>query len=178
MRRWRLCLCMLAALGPAAACQEREPTCGHVCSYDAGDPKMAAARARARATVGVLLEELEHPSPERIYVSAQVRVSEGTPGEHIWLDEVRYERGELAGTLSEDATGLPRFRKGLAMRVRPGEVLDWMVVEADSVCGAFSLRVDWARMDQAEKDGLLQAFGFDALPPAEQVCAASRAAER
>ena len=110
-------------------------------------------------------------------MSAQVRVSEGRVGEHVWLDGLRFDGRELSGTLDEDAN-LPRFRAGMPMRVRPGEVSDWMLVEADSISGGFSLRVDWARMEQEEKDGLLQAFGADALPPGEQVCAARRAPGR
>jgi uncharacterized protein YegJ (DUF2314 family) len=178
---WRRILlatpCVLLAC--AAACESRNSKpCGHVCSYFGPEAAADSAHARARATVDVLLAALARPSPSLTYASAQVRVANDSLGEHIWLDSVHVSGGELVGTLSEDATGLVEFRRGMEIRVAPAEVSDWMTIENGRMCGGFVLRVDWRRLVAEERARFLRAYRVSRLPPGDRVCDDGAGAER
>jgi uncharacterized protein YegJ (DUF2314 family) len=138
---------------------------------NAGDEAMNAAVERGRATVSQLLTRLEHTPRGLSYIGVKVRLGdpEGA-GEHIWLYDVTYTDGTIAGKLMDDAQMLPGFHAGDVVRVEPGQISDWMTVENGRACGGFTNRVMLAEMNAKERAAYLTEMGIPRLPPGNTIC--------
>lgn len=138
---------------------------------DAGDDAMNAAVERARATVPELVARLEHAPPGLTYLGVKVRLGgPGDVGEHIWLYDVTYTDGTIAGKLIADAQMFPKFRAGDMVRVEPGEISDWMTVENGRACGGFTSRIMVAEMNAEERAAYFKEMGILRLPPGSTIC--------
>lgn len=138
------------------------------------DPQTDTAIARARATVNVFVQQLQRPSRSRSTATARVRFANDSVGEHIWLSHVRFDGQYVTGRLSEDADVLPNLHQGDAVRVRPEELTDWMIVDDGWLCGGFTARLSYARMAPDERAAWLQAYRVRRLPAADEVCDSRR----
>jgi uncharacterized protein YegJ (DUF2314 family) len=103
-------------------------------------------------------------------VTAQVRFANDSVAEHIWLENVRFDGQYVTGRLSEDAIAIGGVYRGQAVRVLPGELTDWMIVEDGWLCGGFSERVNAARRPAAEQEAWMKSFRLRGMPGEDEVC--------
>lgn len=138
---------------------------------DARDQAVNAAIERARGTVPQLLQRLNDPPPGLTYVGVKVRLGDPNgEGEHIWLYDVTYADGEIAGKLTENAQLFPKFRAGDMVRVQPQEISDWMIVENGWACGGFTTRIIAEEMTAGTRATFLAELGISRLPSRDSVC--------
>lgn len=164
----------LALAAPAAAQPGGSTHPGQrVIDFSTSDTRMNAAIARARATVGELLARLERADTTD-HVIVKLRVAEGDVAEHMWLSDVRYKGGMIHGVLNNVPRDLTRVKLGDPLRVAPGEISDWMVIDGEGrVCGGFTFRVSMSQLTPRQREAVYQQQGILRMPAGdEQVCAA------
>lgn len=105
-----------------------------------GDPEMAAAIAKARATLNIFWSTHENPRPneEGFSLKAGIRAPDRT--EHIWLTDVRrLPNGRIYGRYANE----PEFisaKKGDAVEVAEKQISDWMFVRDGKWVGVETMR--------------------------------------
>jgi uncharacterized protein YegJ (DUF2314 family) len=137
---------------------------------DESAPEMLDAIRHARATLPELLRRLHAPPPTQAWITAKVRLTEGSEVEHIWLDGLRLDGQFLAGALNDDPVVLRRVRRGDPVRVRPGEIVDWMAVDAGSLCGGYSVRLERRHLPDTEREALDRGLGIVRVPADSAAC--------
>jgi uncharacterized protein YegJ (DUF2314 family) len=135
------------------------------------DAEMNAAIDRARATVHDFLPHLQNPPKGQEYLGVKVRLGDDPQrGEHIWLYDVRYDGGRIAGKLMDDADYFPQWKQGATVRVAPEEITDWMTVENGHVCGGFTSRVVVSTLPPEQQREWFTAMDIGGLPAGTAVC--------
>ncbi|HEX8390783.1 MAG TPA: DUF2314 domain-containing protein [Longimicrobium sp.] len=136
-----------------------------------GDEEMNAAIDRARSTLPHLVQRLTHAPAGMTYLGVKVRLARSDgPAEFIWLEDVTYADGKIAGKLTEDAELFPEFRVGDPVRVEPGQITDWMTVENGRACGGFTQRIVMAEAGAKVLAAYLAEMGIPRLPLGDVVC--------
>jgi uncharacterized protein YegJ (DUF2314 family) len=103
------------------------------------DPRLVAAVEEARRRWPEFVAALAPPQPEQTFaVKAPIR--EGDKVEFMWLSEVRLEGDTVHGALGNDPVELKQVRRGDALQVPRGEVVDWLVVGPQGMQGGFTVQ--------------------------------------
>ena len=121
------------------------------------DPDIAAASAKARATLPDFLAVLDKGAPNAGGYQVKFAL---TPTEHIWVENVVRDRGTLTGTL-----GMKPLRsahqKGDRVTVKLDEISDWGYWTRDNVAHGFhTYPVLFARMPKAEANARRRELGW------------------
>ena len=114
------------------------------------DEAMLAASQRARDTLDSFIERVTRPDPPSSR-SIRARVGSGAGAEPIWLDEPVFRNGSFRAIVGNLPGEVLDIEIGDAVVVSRSEVLDWLFVEERCMAGAYTLRVDRARMTDAER---------------------------
>jgi uncharacterized protein YegJ (DUF2314 family) len=114
---------------------------------------MLAASQRARDTLDSFIERITLSDPPSSR-SIRARVGSGAGAEPIWLDEPVFRNGSFRAVVGNLPGEVPGVEIGDAVVVSRSEVLDWLFVEERCMAGAYTLRVDRARMTDAERADL------------------------
>lgn len=111
---------------------------------DASDPEMAAAVGEAQRTFDQYCEALTRTTPAVEDCGVKVffpSSQDPAAGEHMWVNEVTFGPGGIAGTLCND----PGWVRGLVCGDRvpftPDRVSDWFYVAGGALHGGFTLKV-------------------------------------
>ena len=138
-----LSLLLVIALPGTAGGQEvvRRDGEPEVRMFQSGDPDMVAAFDAARSSVSGLVQRLPKLQAAEIYASVKVPVVEGDQVEHIWLNDVRFDRGQVHGALGNAPLNLPSWSYGDPISVPLERISDWMVVYQDRLIGGYTLFV-------------------------------------
>src|SRR5262249_42327684 len=127
--RFQRAMCVAAAFvlfAPVAGARAegRSP----IVDVPSSSAEMAAAIARARATLGVFRVSWEDPKPSETGHSLKVRFP--TPrngGEHIWIAEVkRLADGRYAGRFANTPRDIPGKKAGDLVEFKEADISDWM----------------------------------------------------
>jgi uncharacterized protein YegJ (DUF2314 family) len=133
------------------------------------DPGLAAAKAKAQATLPKFLRRLAAPGTD--LTSAAVKAPLTVPGgtEHVWLSDIRYENGEFVGTVANDPRQATDVRIGQVVRVRESEISDWKLVDGGRLIGGYTIRYFLSRMPAKQRAALIASLPFtiepEGLPP-------------
>lgn len=119
------------------------------------DQEILTARKRARDTIATFIERLRKRNPTDLEFAVQVSVTDGDIEEHIWLADVRYERGFFRGSVDSRPLQIETVALGQRLRIAASEITDWMIVErtlhGERVVGAFTLKV----LESREFEGII-----------------------
>lgn len=121
----------------------------------ADDSAMVAAIVSARASVSPFVQRVVRPAPTQSYAGVKVRVDEGPLVEHLWMSHLTFDGTRLRGIVGNSPIDVKRVKMGDTLLVLPDSVSDWMLVDKDTVFGAFSfyvLRDLMTPSDRAEFD--------------------------
>ena len=158
-RRVRLgfaALLLVSVAIPGAAPGQRNPVVRRpgeapVVNFAPDDSAMTGAMAMARRSVNAFVQRVTHPTATQSYAGIKVRVAEGDVVEHIWASELSFDGTRLRGTLGNTPLNLRRLKMGDTVVVRPDSVSDWMIVDRDTVFGAFTVYVVRDRMPPVDR---------------------------
>ena len=128
-----------------------------VVKVSADDPEMSAAIAEARKAVPPFIDRVQHPSPTQTYVAVKMRLTEGDAVEHVWLDHLSFDGTRLRGLLGNAPTDVRHVKLGDTLTVAPDSISDWMLVDRDTVYGAYTTYVLRDHLSAAER----QSFNHD-----------------
>jgi uncharacterized protein YegJ (DUF2314 family) len=127
------CFIIAAALGgllsPAVASPESlndRVKRGEVSTMPSDSPAMAAAFAKAQATLDDFLRIAGHPPPGLASLALKVRVSEGQKREYFWVSPFRVEPDGFSGTLNNQPRLVQGVKQGQQLKFTRADVVDWM----------------------------------------------------
>jgi len=116
----------------------------------ADDPALEEATREARRTVDTFLAELARTQSPPSQAQLKVRIEEGDIVEHVWLIDLRYEKGMLYGALGNEPLRLREWKRGDPAMVDPAEITDWLLINDDGLQGGFTLRAARERISPAQ----------------------------
>jgi len=121
-----------------------------------GDPEMAVAIAKARASLPVFWASYEAPKPSEGGHSLKVRFPYGiNNGEHIWMAEVRkLADGLYSGRFANAPVHLPGKHVGDLVSFRDADISDWMFMRNGKIVGGETIRPMFKSMPKAEAAAL------------------------
>jgi uncharacterized protein YegJ (DUF2314 family) len=119
------------------------------------DPEMAAAIAKARATLSVFWASCAAPKTSESGHSLKVCfATSSTNVEHIWMMDVkRLPDGVFSGRFANDPHDLAGKREGDLAQFREADITDWMFMRNDKIVGCETTRPLLKSMSKAEADG-------------------------
>ena len=150
---------VIAVLGSAirlmdAAAEDRSP----IIDFANGDLEMAAAIAKARATLPAFWISYEAPKAEEAGHSLKVRFpvpGRSNGGEHIWMAEVKkLSGGRYSGRFANQPRDLPGKRAGDLVQFAEGDISDWMFTRNGKIVGGETIRPMLKRMPKADAEAL------------------------
>ncbi len=141
MRALVLPIIMTCLAVPAAARAEsfgEKARTGQVDLIPDGDPAMAAAVRKARATLPAFLEASRHPKPGTEAYAVKVGLGPAGRQEFFWLAPFTVTGDEVTGQLDNTPETIPGYRKGDKVKLPLSRVTDWMYVENGAMQGNYS----------------------------------------
>jgi len=132
---------VVAILGISAASSRAEDH-SPVIDVPTTDPEMAAAIARARATLPAFWASYEAPKPSETGHSLKVRFpTSPRNGEHIWMMDVkRLPNGLYSGRFGNAPRDLPGRKEGDLAEFREADISDWMFMRNGKIVGCETMK--------------------------------------
>lgn len=116
----------------------------NVVAFETRDPKIAAAKQKARATLPRFRELAARHTPGTYTVKFPLTQNGET--EHIWLQLTGDRGSEFIGRLANDPVNGSKYRRGQQMTVPVSEVEDWMITDGSVIYGGYTARVGLAEL--------------------------------
>jgi uncharacterized protein YegJ (DUF2314 family) len=158
LSRTQVWLCALTVA--LAACRSRtssstepkklEEQAGNVVERSTEDPELAAASARARATLGDFRAALEKPHAAHRSFAVKVAIREADRVEHLWISDVKAKGRGFQGVIDNVPVDLTKVRLGDVREVREEEVEDWTYFDGEERRGGETIRVLLLRKREGE----------------------------
>jgi len=143
-------LLMVPAAGARA--EGRSP----IVDVPSSSAEMAAAIARARATLPVFWASYEAPRSSETGHSLKVRFP--TPkngGEHIWIGDVKRLGGGLySGRLANAPRDIPGRKAGDLVEFKDADISDWMFMRSGKIVGGETVKLLLKSLPKADADAL------------------------
>jgi uncharacterized protein YegJ (DUF2314 family) len=117
---------------------------------------MAAAIAKARATLPAFWASYEDPKSSETGHSLKVRFPTGrNRGEHIWMSDVRkLGNGSYSGRFANAPRDLPGKRQGDVIGFKEANISDWMFTRNGKIVGGETIKPLLKAMPKADADAL------------------------
>ncbi|QDT07098.1 hypothetical protein K227x_55230 [Rubripirellula lacrimiformis] len=137
------------------------------------DAEMEAAWKRARQTFRYFWRELAWeyrriiPGLDMACVKVMFRdppeIDHGDDPsvEHMWISDVQFDGQHVTGTLINSPGWLQSVSEGDDVKVKPGQVSDWMYAIANQVYGGYTVQLLRSRMGGKERKQHDAAWGLD-----------------
>ena len=154
MRSLSLCLFLVVVVG----CSRSEYKAGETISrpgqadvvmVEGNDPEMQAAQDEARKTLPDFIKKLHANKDPEIYFA--VKAGLPTPSgdeEHIWVEDLKYEKGKFAGKLGNEPLNLPGKKTGSEVSFDESAVSDWMIASESGMEGGYTVAILQKRGEQ------------------------------
>jgi uncharacterized protein YegJ (DUF2314 family) len=143
-------LCVLSLAGCSS------PSSDPVITVDDNDAEMAAAIAKARATLPQFWQTLEHPEHGESDFSLKLKVTDSNGTEHLWLNEIERKDGKTLGTVNNDVEIVRSVKLGDRIPIPEADISDWMFTRDGKMQGSYTTRVLMKRMPPAEAEKVKQ----------------------
>jgi len=120
------------------------------------NPEMAAAIAKARATLPMFWASYEAPKTTETGHSLKVRFANPrNDGEHIWMAEVKkLAGGRYSGRFANQPRDLPGKHAGDLVEFTEADISDWMFMRNDKIVGGETIKPLLKSMPKADADAL------------------------
>jgi uncharacterized protein YegJ (DUF2314 family) len=128
------------------------------------DPEMLQARSQAQKTLGYFLSRLKHPGETRDH-RIKARFAEEEIAEHMWVSGLSFDGERFTGVLDNTPKDLKTFKADQRVAVEGDKVEDWLLVDGETLMGAYTLRYFLRRMTKASCQKTLSAFRVSRLGP-------------
>jgi uncharacterized protein YegJ (DUF2314 family) len=154
-----LCCVVLAACARKSA-PEGEQSRDQVVYLKSEDPGMAAAVAKARATLGDFKNALKDRRPTGERYAVKVGFAYGNDNrEHIWVRDPEFTVDSVTGHVMNEPVDVTNLKFGQLVTAPVGDISDWMYVEAGVLRGGYTMRVLLDKMSPDEKQKMLAQLG-------------------
>lgn len=131
------------------------------------DAEMNPAIAQARRWIPAFLADFRQ-SPAYNRQPYSLRLWHVTPfggSEHIWVDNLRYEGAQLAGSLANQPVEFTGMSLGSRVVIDEAIISDWMMVRGGLAYGGSTMRVMPDKLPREDADALCAFLAKDPAPP-------------
>jgi uncharacterized protein YegJ (DUF2314 family) len=105
------------------------------------DAEMAAAQAKARATLAEFWSKLASPGPREDGFALKVGLPiDAKSGEHIWVSAIERRDGKIFGRISNRPVNLKNVRQGQRIEIAESQISDWTYRRDGKIVGNFTMR--------------------------------------
>lgn len=127
-----------------------------VVDVSSSNPEMAAAIAKARATLPVFWASYEAPKASETDHSLKVRFANPrNDGEHIWMTDVKkLPDGRYSGRFANEPRDLPGKHAGDLAEFAQAAISDWMFMRDGKIVGGETIRPLLKSLSKADADAL------------------------
>ena len=148
LRTFATALILCVGVASASIAEERSP----VVDFANGDPEMAAAQAKARATLAQFWKAYESPRADEEGFVLKVAIPVGGNGgaEHIWFGDIQRHDGKITGVLDNVPRDVTWLRAGQRIEIAEDRISDWMFMRAGKIVGNQTMRPALKRMRPQE----------------------------
>jgi len=153
---------ILACLVAAAGAQQRDHN--EVVNVPNQDPDMAAAIAKAQATLDEFLATWRANPPGTSEYRLKVRVRDGERTEHFWIQPFRPVDGGFEGNLANEPRVVRNVRGGQRISFSRGDITDWGYLRAGKQEGSFTICALFKHAPKAQVDYYQKNYGFECKP--------------
>jgi uncharacterized protein YegJ (DUF2314 family) len=126
-----------------------------------GDPLMAAAMRKARATRAEFLALAGNPGPTMEGFAVKVAIREGCDAEYFWIHPFQQRSGRFSGHLSNTPRSLARVKAGDAITFSENEIVDWTYMDGGKMKGNYTARALLKNASRQEQEDFKKRFGLD-----------------
>lgn len=152
---------MLAFAPGLAGAQATDPDDDKTVIFTPGDPEMAAATAKALASLDEFLALSEAPPSGTDRFKLKVKVREGSVTEHFWVIPFRRTDAGFAGLLANQPEKVHNVVLGQNIEFTRGDISDWGYTRDGRQVGSFTVCVMFKKMSKEEADYMRDKYGFD-----------------
>ncbi|WP_421916701.1 YegJ family protein [Mesorhizobium sp.] len=158
----RAVLSVILVFAPGlAGAQATDPGDDKTMVFTPGDPEMAAATARALASLDEFLALSEAPPAGAERFKLKVKVRDGNITEHFWVVPFRRTETGFVGILSNQPAEVRNVVLGQNIEFTREDISDWGYKRNGRQVGSFTVCVMLKRMPKEEADSMLENYGFD-----------------
>lgn len=112
-----------------------------IVAVDPDDPEMAAAEAKARATLDEFIQALQSPAPNQSEFGVKHEFRENGESEHMWITDLSFSDGKFSGRLGNTPGVLKNIKEGDAVSIDRSEVEDWLYFQDGDLVGGHTVKV-------------------------------------
>lgn len=124
-----------------------------------GDPLMADAVRKARATLPEFLALVKEPRTSVTGMAVKIGIPHGrNDHEFFWLMDLAISDGKITGRLSNQPRFVKNVSAGQMLRFTEGDVVDWLYREDGKVRGNYTSCALIAREPKEKRDVLAKQF--------------------
>lgn len=126
-----------------------------------GDPAMAAAFDRARATLPTFFDTLAHPAPTMEAFAVKVGLPAPRGTEYVWLSSPSLRDGQIHGTINNQLEYATGYHEGQRIQLPEKFIVDWMYVDAGRMKGNFTACALASKLSRQERREFEQQYQID-----------------
>lgn len=158
----RTTLCLLLALAPMPVRAQGSDQGGDkIVMIASDDPDMAAAIAKARASLDDFLALAEAPPPGTERYKLKVMIVDGDATEHFWVIPFKRTATGFAGTLANEPEQVHNVVLGQTIEFTRDDISDWGYTRDGHQVGSFTVCVMFKKMSKEDADSVRAQYGFD-----------------
>jgi uncharacterized protein YegJ (DUF2314 family) len=167
MRRLRSAGCLLAAIllianGPAAAQTTLEKASrDEVFNIPQGDPDMAAAMRKARASLPEFFKLAASPKPSMKNFQVKVAVRHSTGREFFWIRPFERKGNSFSGQLANTPRVIQHLKAGDTITFRENEIVDWTYFEDGKMRGHYTMCPLLKRESKEHAEAYIKQYELD-----------------
>ena len=150
---------LLAAASAGTAAQQRDHN--EIIKVPNQDRDMAAAIAKARATLDDFLAVWKAKPPGATEFRLKVGVKDGEQTEHFWVQPFRVAGTGFEGTLANEPRVVRNVRNGQQITFSRSEVSDWGYVLDGKQVGSFTICAMFKHAPKDQADYYRKNYGFE-----------------
>jgi uncharacterized protein YegJ (DUF2314 family) len=160
LHKTTLLLCALLASCARKGDGEKQESRDQVVYLKSEDPGMAAAVAKARATLGDFKTALDERKPGRERYAVKVGFAYGNDDrEHIWVRDPEFSGDVVKGRIMNEPVDVTNLKFGQSVTAPAVDISDWMYVESGVLRGGYTMRVLLDKMSPEERTKMLGELG-------------------
>ncbi len=120
-------------------------------TVESDDSEMNNAILQATASLYKFDAALSSKNKLYDYFTLKVRYSTPDGGEHIWVGDIKQEKGDYYGVINNTPESTTEVKLGDTVKVNKNNITDWMYVENNKLRGGYTVRLLRNRMNEAER---------------------------
>lgn len=158
----RIMISLVLALAPGlASAQGADSGDDKTIAFTRDDPDMAAATAKALASLDEFLALSAAPPSGTDRFKLKVKVRDGNVTEHFWVIPFRRTESGFVGILANQPEEVHNVVLGQNIEFTRGDISDWGYTSGGRQIGSFTVCVMFKKMSKEEADYMRDKYGFD-----------------